>query len=81
MKGCDVGGDGGWNMLCSNPCRIYPDYIHYSEKSKVCYTTFAQATAGVGTCNIPAVDDTPAVRSTWCTYDINIGSGCGNNRF
>jgi len=51
-------------MLCSNPCKS-PDFRFYSEKSKVCYNSKALADAGTGPC------------TTWCTNDLNFGTGCG----
>ena len=35
---------------------------------KVCYKTLAEATAGEGACG------------SWCTNDVKVGSGCGDNR-
>ena len=66
--GCAVDGDSGESKLCSNPCKN-PDFVHYSTKANVCYKTFAEATAGAGACD------------SWCTNDLNKGTGCGDTRF
>lgn len=58
------------SKLCTNPCRNNPNnFVHYSEKTKLCYNSFNSATTGAGGCD------------SWCTLDVNIGTGCGDTRY
>jgi hypothetical protein len=53
-------------LLCNKPCEN-PAFPYHSETSNLCYNSKILAAAGKGSCD------------TWCTNDVNVGSGCGEN--
>lgn len=56
--------------MCPSSCPKdfpYPTHGPPPAKDVVCYKTVAEATAGEGPCG------------SWCTHDVNIGDGCGDN--
>jgi hypothetical protein len=57
--------------LCTNPCTT-KGFIYYSYKNKICFNDNLLVTksenGGSYACD------------TWCTMDVNNGSGCGDNQ-
>ena len=61
------------DYLCDNLCKN-PNFPSYSAVDKLCYKdnatkVLADAGKSVITCD------------SWCTADVSIGTGCGDNRF
>merc|ERR1712146_646485 len=55
----------------SNPCAKNNGafkFVARMHKSKICYNKAAYAKSGSGPCG------------SWCTLDVKVGSGCGNNK-
>ena len=44
-----------------------PKFPYFSTKVRVCYATSVDAAAGIGLCG------------SWCTHDLSVGTGCGDN--